>query len=53
MRGTPFGERLSVVNLVKVLEVGTLRALGEVLVSTYGRKSGKNGMFFSKMRDSP
>ena len=53
MRGTPFEERLSVVNLVKVLEVSTLKTLGEILVSTYGRKSEKNGKFFSKMRASP
>ena len=53
MRGTPYGERLFVVNLVRLLEVGTLATLGVVLVSVYGRKSGKNDMSFSKTRPSP
>ena len=53
MRGTPSRERLFVVNLVKLLEVGTLGTLGVVLVSAYGRKLGKKGRFFSKMRASP
>ena len=48
MRGTLSRERSFVVNLVKLLEVGTLGTLGAVLVLSYGRKLGKNGMFFSK-----
>ena len=38
MRGTLFGERLSAVNLVRLLEAGTPATLGVVLVLVYGRK---------------
>ena len=53
MRGTLFGERLFVVKLVKLLDVGTLGTLGVVLGLAYGMKSGKNDMSFSKMQASP
>ena len=53
MRGTPSGERLSIVNSVRLLEVGTLVILGVVLVLVYGRKLEKNDMSFSKVQPSP
>ena len=48
-----YGERLFVVNLVKLLEVGTPAISGEVLGLVYGRKLGNNGLSFSTMRPSP
>ena len=53
MRGTPFGERLCIVNSVRLVDVGTLATLGVVLMLVYGRKLGKNDMSFSKMQPSP
>ena len=53
MKGTLYGERLSAINLVRLLEAGTIATLGEVLVLVYERKLGKNNLSFSKARPSP
>ena len=44
------GERLSVVNLVSPLGVGTLGILETAMDLAYGRKSEKNGSLFLRMR---
>ena len=43
---TRFGERLSVVNSVKTMEVGTPVTSEAALGLVYGRKSGKGPSFF-------
>ena len=49
MREILSGERLSVVNLVRLLEAGTPMTLVAVLVLVYGSKLGKNDLSFSIM----
>ena len=54
MRGLPSGEKLSVANLVRILGAGILATLEAMaMVLGYGKKSGKNGLSFSKMWFSP
>ena len=45
-----YGDRLSVVNLVSPLGVGTLVILEEAMELAYGRKSEKNGSISPRMR---
>ena len=49
MRGTPSGEKLSIASLVSILGAGILETLGVAMVLGYGKKSGNNGLSFSKM----
>ena len=43
---THFGERLSAVNLGRLMEVGTPVILEAVMRLVYGRKLGNSGLFF-------
>ena len=50
---THFGERLSAVNLVKTMEVGTPVTSEAAMELVYGSKSGKSGLVFFRTRPSP
>ena len=48
-----FGEKLLAVNLVSPLMAGIPKTSEEDMGLVYGRKLGKNGPVFFKMRSSP
>ena len=50
---TRFGERLSAVNSVKTMEVGTPMTSEAAMVLVYGRKSRNSGLAFFRRRPSP
>ena len=53
MKEIRFGEKLLTVNLVSPLMAGILVISEEVMGLVFGRKLGKNGPVFSKMRSFP
>ena len=50
MRGTPYGEKLLVASLVRILRAGTQETLGVASVLVYEKKLEKNGYSSSKMQ---
>ena len=48
-----FGETLFVVNLARLMEVGILVTLEVIMGLVYGKKLGKSGLVFLRMRSFP